>query len=267
MKLDKYLYFDIETRLKPDAEERLLGIEAADLPQRNPAREKAQFTDWADQLVASWGVPDASAWLNEYPVDEESVLELITAESFTKKPRKGVLQSLNAELAKIRTGPLLSKDRSMIVDAMEIVAIGIKDGSGEAKSTLDAAEGLNWLTTERTRTFCGWNIASFDLPIVQLECIRYGIEPPFIVYDGYKQNFLDIYAKTRYWSGTRRLTDVAIAGGCVADDPLKGGFEVTDALSRGDKESVLRHVQCDIERLWHVACRYEKLIGDVYGNP
>ena len=261
MNLDSYVYFDIECVLKEDAKARLLEIQERSTPERKPSDLIPVHGDqWAEIVLDQWGVPAIEEWVKENNLDEDSLTSLFTAETFRKKPRKGVLSVLSAELAAATGSPVLTKDRQMLVEAAQIVAVAWKDGSkGEVIASDDVERSLKSICGSR-RTMCGWNILSYDLPIVQLECANLGIAHPVV--DKWGKGVLDLCLRTKFWSGTRRLTDVSAALGYVGDDKLAGGSEVAAAYERGDMDSIISHVTNDIHRLWNIAEHYESIIAD-----
>jgi hypothetical protein len=212
-------------------------------------------------ITDNWGVQPIVDYIKESHLDIDSLVEIQAAESMRSKPRKGVLSVVNDEIESANGPPSLSKDALMMVDAAKIVAIAFKDGDFAPKVVYsDVEEGLKAIR-RTNRIPCGWNISSYDMPILQLECIRYGIDPPQVDYR-YGKGMLDLHSRTRYWAGGRSLTAVAVALGYNGIDPLRGGFEVAEKYRDGDMDSILGHVSCDIDRLFLIAQRYEKLITE-----
>jgi len=253
---DELVLFDIETAPKPEIEERFLKKERSMLPERRDPTVPPN-------RVPSMTEKEVDYLLREISPTEEWLIES-SREELSGKSRKGVVGLLKKSLASAQEVLSLDKKICLMPELCDIICIGI---SISGSRTVLVSDGTNlgdmlrefWAACTH-KTPCGWNVASFDLPVILHRSKDCGVVPTRLVEFTYSGNgFVDLFSLRRHTSGSGRLTDVAMALGFQgdSDDPLRnGGADVKKAWSEGRTEDVVAHCEVDLARLEHVFFNY-----------
>lgn len=254
---DNAFYFDLET--VPD-EQRLASFGLEPLPQLPPITPVSELPDPADFVTQD--LDAIRKFLAAHNPPDEWLDSVITEEQRLKKPRKGLEDAVDTLASRMNSIANAADDRRLLLSVTpefcRIAAFGWGIGGGDVNSTVchtpeDEARVIDhfWNLWQRHSPIVGFNVLSFDLPVIFARSAILGIPASRpIDLKPWGKDVVDLYAirfpKMKQQGQPGKLKELAPLYGIPVPAGDVDGSQVAELLA-ANPEKLGRYVRSDVE--------------------